>query len=181
MRVKMPLGMSFAVGGTLVKSHGVGKRSCEQIVVARRDAMQDVRQRIASGLRKLLKRACVLFADEHRLEGPDRPERHDRGELVIFADDAVLLFLFDLQIFAQQTSSMLPLVRRERRLFLGRVVRQRGARPDLSVRVLIGTRRTTPVLWQVRSAAWRLPRFERAGADCERPSSRFSFQKSGRN
>ena len=97
------------------------------------------RQRIASGLRKLLKRACVLFADEHRFEGPDRPERHDRGELIIFADDAVLLFLFDLQIFAQQTSSMLPLVRCERRPFLGRFVRHRGVRPDLSVRVRIAS------------------------------------------
>src|SRR5580704_6529684 len=43
MRVKMPLGMSFAVGGTLVKSHGIGKRSLEQVIVTRRDTMQDVR------------------------------------------------------------------------------------------------------------------------------------------
>src|ERR1700689_5918858 len=97
MRVKMPLGMSFAVGGTLVKSHRVGKRSCEQIVVTRRDAMQDVRQRIASGLRKLLKRACVLFADEHRFEGPDRPERPAPPERGASRADAVLVLLFALR------------------------------------------------------------------------------------
>ena len=94
MRVKMPLGMSLAVGGTLVKSHGVGKRSCEQIVVARRDAMQDVRQRVAARFRKLLQRTGVPLADHDRFKRPHRPERHDRCELIILADDPVLLFVF---------------------------------------------------------------------------------------
>ena len=54
---------ALAVGGPLVKSHGVGKRSLEQIVVARCNAMQDVRQRIAPRFRKLLERSRVPLAD----------------------------------------------------------------------------------------------------------------------
>ena len=54
MRVKMPLRVSLSVSRTLMKSHGVGKRSCEQVVVARRNAVQDVRQRVAARFRKLL-------------------------------------------------------------------------------------------------------------------------------
>src|SRR5579863_9833847 len=104
MRMKMPLAMSFAVGGTLVKSQGVRKRSCEQVVVPRRDAMQDIRQRIASGFRKLIQRACVPLADHDRFERPYCPERHQRRELIVLADDTVLLFSFEFQIRTQQTS-----------------------------------------------------------------------------
>ena len=73
----------------------------------------------------------------HRLERPNRPERHHRSEFIVFANDTLLFFFFDFQVCAQQTGSMCPLKLRQRRLLLCRLIRQRSVRPDLSVRMRI--------------------------------------------
>lgn len=83
MRVKMPLRMGFAIGRTLVKSHRVGKRSLEEVVVARGEPFEDVAGRVAFFPVQFVHRSDVAARKDHSLEGPYGPEGNEGQEMVV--------------------------------------------------------------------------------------------------
>src|ERR1700746_3427926 len=135
MCMEMPLGMGLAIGGTLMKAHGVREKSFEELVVARRQVSQYVRQSVPLGVRKFVHAAKMPLTDHDRLKRPHSPKRHEGGECFVLANEALRLLFLYLPVLAQQTRAVSPLVGQQRCLFLGEFVRHSGIGPYLAVRV----------------------------------------------
>ena len=81
MPMKMPFRMRLAVTWPLMKPHRVGERSLEEIVIANRDELKNVRKQVAFFRGKIAKRTAMPFAQEKHLEWPHRPERNQDCEI----------------------------------------------------------------------------------------------------
>jgi hypothetical protein len=102
MGVQMPVRMGRAIGGTLVEAEGVGERDLEQVIVARCQSFEDVRQTRAFLRRQVAESADMPAADDHGFEGPDRPERNQRDKMVVDADKTLFTLEFEGQIIREQ-------------------------------------------------------------------------------
>ena len=152
MGVEMMAGMLLAIGGALVKAHGIGKRRLKEIVVADGQAAHQFRELISFAIAELREVLDVPPAQDHGLEGPYRPVRHQRGEIVVGANNSFVARQLQLEIAAQKTRTV-PLAVFAQRFHLAR-------------RNIRQTRRR--------------PRSGSVGADCSRPSARRDSRKSAR-
>src|SRR5712692_10420678 len=133
MRMKVPLFVRLAVCGALMESHGIRKGSLENIVAARSQALQDIGQSVASGFREFIHGTDVALADDKGFKGPDRPEWHEGSKLLVFTNDALLESGLDLQVLAEQASSVpLPIIEKRRSLFRG-LIGNGSVGPNLAV------------------------------------------------
>src|ERR1017187_7738707 len=102
MQVQVPFLVLEAVRGPLVDPHGVRERDVEQTVVARRGALQDVRQPVALRVREPVDRRQVPFGNDGRLEWPDGPEGNYHQEAVVLFHHSVARGPLQFQILAEQ-------------------------------------------------------------------------------
>ena len=107
----------------------------KEVVVARRQPLDDIAQRVALGGLHLVDCAEMPFAQDHGFERPHRPERHDGNEGVVFAHHSFFERGFQLGVIAQQAGAMRVVIFLLVDLFRQRLVRNIGAGPDLAVRV----------------------------------------------
>src|SRR3979490_1009875 len=98
----MPFVMGLTICRALVKTHGVRKRDLEQMIIARGQTLQSVRQRIFLIVRKFCERAKVPSRDYQGFERPDCPERYQHGEVLVFEDDSFAALSFQRQVVAKQ-------------------------------------------------------------------------------
>ena len=89
MRVQVPFRMVPPVAGLLMKAHGVRERGFEEVVVSRGDALEYVGQRIAAGLVVSGEVCYVNSAAKQNFEWPNRPERNQNDEMLVFADNSL--------------------------------------------------------------------------------------------
>ncbi len=101
MRVEVPLRMRGAVGGPLVKTHGVGKGRFKNAIVAGGDALQNIGEAAAFEGVELVLAGQVAPGDDDGLERPYGPKRHERGEGFVFADQALTGFALKGEVIAQ--------------------------------------------------------------------------------
>ena len=64
--------------------------------------MKNFRQRIPLLLGEIIHRAQVPGAEQHDLEGPNRPEWHEYDKIGVPADDALSALQFQFQVITQQ-------------------------------------------------------------------------------
>src|ERR1035437_1606249 len=102
MQVQVPFLVLEAVRGPLVDPHRVRERDVEQAVVARRGALEDVRQAVALRVREPVDRRQVPFGDDRRLERPDGPERDHHQEAFVLFHHAVARGALDFQVLAEK-------------------------------------------------------------------------------
>src|ERR1700746_3173218 len=102
MRVEMPLWISLSIGGPLVEAHRIGKRGLKQIVVANRNAPQNIREEFRFAAGEILHGGKVPLAYQHRFERPYRPERSQYRKTVILTDHALAMLQLEVQIIAEQ-------------------------------------------------------------------------------
>ena len=96
---------------------------------------------------QLVEPADVAMRQHHRFERPDRPERHQHGEVVVPEDDPLAGLRFEPEIVAEQARAMGGAVVGLRGELLGGFVGQVAARPDLTVRVRVaGAHRGAAIL-----------------------------------
>ncbi len=76
-------------------------------------------------------------AQDHRFEWPGRPKRHQRGEVLIVADDSILALQLDVEVIAEQRSAFPVRVALHVKQLFRRLAGYVALRPDLPVRVRI--------------------------------------------
>ena len=103
MGVKMPFGMRVAVGGPLMETHGVRKRSSEKIVVARGESFEDVAECVALRGGEFIDGGDVSSCQDHGLERPNGPIRYQRDEMFIASYGANGGGVFKSKVIAEQT------------------------------------------------------------------------------
>ena len=89
MRVQVPFRMVPSVGGLLMKAHGVREQGFEEVVVPRGDALEYVGQRVAAGIVVSGEVCHVISAAKQNFEWPNRPERNQNDEMLVFADNSL--------------------------------------------------------------------------------------------
>ena len=89
MRVQVPFRMVASVGRLLMKAHSVRERGFEEVVVSRGDALEDVSQRVAAGIVVSGEVCYVISAAKQNFEWPNRPERNQNDEMLVFADNSL--------------------------------------------------------------------------------------------
>ena len=107
MRVHLPFGVHRAAGRLLVEAHRIGERHVEQPVVALREFGQRRGERRLLGRVQLVEAADAAARQDHRLERPDRPERHEHDEMLVREDDALAALELLLEIVDQQDPAVL--------------------------------------------------------------------------
>src|SRR5664280_2051647 len=105
MQVQVPFRVLEAVRGPLVDPHRVRERNVEQAVVARRGALEDVRQSVALRVREPVDRRQVPLGNDRGLERPDGPERNHRQEGVVLFHHAVARSQLEFQVLAKKASA----------------------------------------------------------------------------
>lgn len=93
----------MAVGRSLVQAHRIGERHFEQIIVTDSLLSEDIRQPNCFAGAEFVQRDEVASGKDHNLEWPCRPERKQRDEVFVLANDAFTRLLLEGQIVAQQT------------------------------------------------------------------------------
>ena len=101
MRMQMPFRMGKSVGGLLMKAHCVRKGRLEEIVISRRDSLEDVGQRVASQVVENRYIGHVMSAAEKNLERPNRPEWNQNDEVFVFADYPFAVGAFEFNVVAE--------------------------------------------------------------------------------
>jgi hypothetical protein len=105
MRMQMPGRVGRTIGGALVEAERIGEWDLEQVIVACRQSLKDVRQTRAFLRRQVAESANVSATDDHRLEGPDGPEGNQRNEVIIGADEALFALEFERQVIGEQRAT----------------------------------------------------------------------------
>ena len=95
MRMEHPFRMSLPIERSLMESHGVGEGYLEQVVVTCGDQFQDIGEgrRFGGGQLCEARQSRTMSAEQY-LEGPDRPEWDEGGEVIVRRKDAVFTFVF---------------------------------------------------------------------------------------
>lgn len=136
MHVKIPFGMRLAIRRGLVKAGRIGKRAVKKIIVAGREAFQDLGQRVFFGCVHFGKARNPMTAKHQCRERPYRPKRHQGDEVRVVAYDPLTLFHLRLEALAEQGGVLAFQVPLHIRQFLGRFVErailQRGERESKS-------------------------------------------------
>src|SRR5262245_47023364 len=101
--VKVPLRMLLVVGGPLVEAHRVGERGLEQVVVERRQLLENSGKRIALRVVLMMHIADVSHDQQEGLERPRCPKRLYCHEVSVLTHDTFATVQFELEIVAQQT------------------------------------------------------------------------------
>lgn len=102
MRVEVPLGMFVIVHWSLVKAHGIREGNAENLIVGGCDQFENLAERsnmVSSELQQVPK--MPVAADQY-FEGPDSPERHERHETIILANQACFLLIFQIEVVTQE-------------------------------------------------------------------------------
>src|SRR4028119_2193246 len=102
MGVQVPVWVLSAVYGSLVETHRIGERDLEQVIVAGGELFEDVGQATSLRLLKIRERTHLAPADDKRLEGPHRPERHQGYEVLVLGHYPLARFQFQCEIVRQQ-------------------------------------------------------------------------------
>src|SRR5882724_5200604 len=103
------------------------------MIIARGQTLQRVRQCVFLISRKFSEGTNVLARDYQSFKRPDCPERHENGEVLVFEDDPFAPLSFQSQVVAEKARMPSRSVLLLRQLFLGGLVGQAGAGPDLTV------------------------------------------------
>ena len=90
MGVEMMNRMDSRAARRLMPSHRVRKGNVKKVVVTHRGLPEDPGETAPFAHAKIGDRRTMLFAEQQRLEGPDSPEWHKHGKVLIVADDAFL-------------------------------------------------------------------------------------------
>src|SRR5216684_7417715 len=133
VRMEMPLRMLFFVGRLLVEAYRVRETHSEQLVVAFREAVKNVRQTIALLRSRRIQAGQVPPRQDHRFERPHRPEWDQRDKVRIPHHQALLLLLLQCQVTAEQARTVALQMLALHPLFPGGNVGQARARPDLAM------------------------------------------------
>src|ERR1700680_1301147 len=147
MRVQMPFRMLFAIGRTLVETHGVRERSIEDAIVATSHLAQNFGEGVTLFGIESSDIPEMALAGYKSFERPDRPERHYHLEMFVGQNQSLRVFCFIRCVFTEQTLMMLVCVPLHGSLFFLRLVRNRTGRPDLTMRMgIAGAHRRTAIL-----------------------------------
>lgn len=73
----------------MVQTRGVREAALKQVVVASRDAFQDVTQCVPFSVIELANARHAAATEYYDFEGPDGPERNQRDEMIVVADDSL--------------------------------------------------------------------------------------------
>ena len=146
MHVQVPLRVRLAVGGRLVQPGRVRERHAEEVVVAPREPPQHVGQPVALGAVELRQARHRPPAHDERLEGPHRPERHERDEGVVGDDDPLPTLELEAQVVLEQRASVTVVVGALRLPLAGRHERHGALRPDLAVGVRVARPHRLPLV-----------------------------------
>src|SRR5215469_6895327 len=101
MRVQVPFSMVASVGRLLMKAHGVWKRGFEEVVVSRGDAPEYVSQGVAAGIVVSGEVCYVVSAAKQNFEWPNRPERNQNDEMLVFADNSLCHRALEFNVVAK--------------------------------------------------------------------------------
>src|ERR1700722_9085939 len=114
-RIKMRVEMTFrmidfrmigAIGRRLMKAHGVREGNSEHAVVSGSHAMQNIAQRWDFFGRELIHAAKVSAAANQNFKRPNRPERHEREEIIVFINNSDKLPPFQGNVVAEKTAAV---------------------------------------------------------------------------
>src|SRR6185312_7557935 len=89
MRVHLPFSMHRAIGRLLMEAHRIGKWRVEEAVVKPGQLGQDLSKREPFPRVHLIKSANAATRQDHGLERPSRPERHEHAKIIIGEDHAL--------------------------------------------------------------------------------------------
>ena len=101
MRMQVPFRMVSSIGRLLMKAHGVRERGFEEVVVARSDALEYVGQRVAAGIVESGEVYHVISATKQNFEWPNRPERNQNDEVLVFADNSLSHHALEFKVVAK--------------------------------------------------------------------------------
>src|SRR5215469_8135352 len=105
-RIKVRVKVEFRIGSlvrrALMKSHSVGKRRTEQVVVTNGKPSQDVRQARALFTAQFRQARHASPTDEQRFERPDGPKWDQCDEVLVLADNSLVLRELQAQVVLQE-------------------------------------------------------------------------------
>lgn len=101
MRMQVPFRMGRFVGRLLMKAHGIGKRCFEEVVISRGGALEYVGQRVAAGIVESGEVYYVISATKQNFEWPNRPERNQNDEVLVFADNSLSHHALEFKVVAK--------------------------------------------------------------------------------
>src|SRR5947207_14979350 len=88
----------------------------------------------------------MFLANDHHLERINRPVRNEHYEMIVFDDNSLTAFAFNVRVIAQQTTSLFLLVFSLRPYLFRRFVGNAFACPDLAMRMRVArTHHLTPI------------------------------------
>src|SRR5713101_7236720 len=131
----MPFEMRCPGSRALMESHGIGKRDLEEVVVASGQPFEDIYQRISLFGRKINHSPLVGTSHDDRFKGPNRPERNQRGEVLVLKHHSFSQCALQREVFAKQAGMTRGLILPLSKLLLGRFVGNTCTGPDLAMRM----------------------------------------------
>lgn len=136
-RIKVDVEMGkviVTVDGGLVNAHGVRERAFKEVIVAARDAAQNIGEVESLCFGQGGQAVYVLLGQDESLERPDGPEGNDNDKRIVLNDDALLVLEFACSIIAEQTGAVVRcLVLLKRKQFGLRLFRNTFRTPHLAV------------------------------------------------
>lgn len=120
-------------------AHRVRERAFEQIVVFRGELFDDSRQTRHLRVGQIVNAFVVVPRNEQRFEWPSGPIRHHNEPVDILNHDSFAFFQFPFDVIAQHWPTVFLIIFLQMELFDARFIRQERTRPDLTVRMGIGT------------------------------------------
>ena len=101
MRMEMTFMVRVAVGGRLMKAHGIGEWDIKNLVVSGCHLPQQLGQQDDFLPGKFGKRSQMATAANQDFEWPDRPEGYQGDETLVLADHANLLLVLQANVITQ--------------------------------------------------------------------------------
>src|SRR5208282_6687106 len=102
----MPFRVRLAIGRGLMKTHRIGERNLEEIVVARGELFEDIRKTVARRGIKRSQVSGVSLGEQQHFKRPYRPERNEGCEMGVLDDHARPRLCFQLQVVTEQASAV---------------------------------------------------------------------------
>src|SRR5437868_15150954 len=139
--------MLLPIDLTLMESHRVRKRNSKNVVVARCEALENIRQNALGIPRQLIDSRKVLNCQNQNFKGPDSPEGNQYREEFVLANHSGSVSSLQAQVRAKHTLAASVDELEHRALLACRMVGHVLVGPDLAVRMWVaGPHHLAPVL-----------------------------------
>src|SRR5436190_8686247 len=98
MSVKVVVLVFASIGGSLMKTHRIGKGRLKQIVVTRCQTLQNICKSKTFYLIEIADRTAMSPAEDHDFERINRPERNDHREVLVLAYQPFAVGVLDVEV-----------------------------------------------------------------------------------